>query len=77
MHNGIHNNCTTTAQQLHTNNNDKNIILDLINRYKGKTVVSFNEKMRFLNTVKNDPVYQKLTSDGETKLRNYIMGRTK
>lgn len=64
---------TTNEQQMNTNNNVRNIYINLINKYKGENPKTFYEKMRFLRKIRNDDLYKNLTPDEEYELRNLIL----
>lgn len=69
----MNNKRTTNEQLMNTNNNVKNIYINLINKYKGENPKTFYEKMRFLRKIKNDDLYKNLTPNEEYELRNLIL----
>lgn len=73
MNNKTNGKRTTNEQQMNTNNNVRNIYINLINKYKGQNVRTFRDKMRFLRTIKNDDLYKNLTPNEEYELRNLIL----
>lgn len=67
--------CERTGKGQHrdTNNNDNNIFIYFINKYKALESKRFNDKMRFLREIKQDEKYKELTADEEYDLRNYVL----
>lgn len=66
---------TSKGHQKDTNNNDNNIYIYFINKYKAQNLIRFNEKMKFLRDIKKDEKYKELTAEDEERLINYVMGR--
>lgn len=67
---------TTNRQQMDTNKNVKNIYINLLNKYKGQNLKTFFGKMKFYNTIKEDELVKKLSSDDEYELKNMILGES-
>ena len=59
---------TTDEQQMNTNNNDKNIYLYLLNRYRRENRKDFNEYMKKMRELREDPQYELLTSEEQNKI---------
>lgn len=52
---------------------DKDIFIYFINKYKEQNIFNFADRMKFLNIIQKDKNYMKLNSEEEYKLRNYIL----
>lgn len=59
---------TTKKQQMNTNKNVKNIYLYLLNKYKRENRKDFNEYMKKMRELRNDPDYELLTSEEQNKI---------
>lgn len=59
---------TTKKQQMNTNKNVKNIYLYLLNKYKRENRKDFNEYMKKMRELRNDPDYELLTSVEQNKI---------
>lgn len=64
----MNNKCTTNEQQMNTNNNVNNIYIYLLNKYKRENRNDFNEYMKKMRELRNDPDYELLTSEQQNKI---------
>lgn len=65
------NNQITTTKEI---KNNKNIYIYLYKKYSRGKLNSFKDKMKFLNDVKNDNEFKKMTYDEQYNFRTYILG---
>lgn len=52
---------------------DKDIFIYFINKYKEQNIFNFYERMKFLNEIKKDEKYKELNPEEEYEFRNYIL----
>lgn len=64
----MNNKRTTDEQQMNTNNNDKNIYLYLLNKYRRENRKDFNEYMKKMRELREDPQYELLTFEEQNKI---------
>lgn len=71
----VHLNIKTTSseQQMNTNKNVKNIYLYFINKYNELESKRFNDKMSFLNKLKEDEKYKQLNEEDENEIIDYVL----
>lgn len=66
------NKSTTDQQQTNTNKNVKNIYLFILNKYKRENRDNFNEYIKTVSKMKQDPDWDKLNFDEQQKLISEI-----